>query len=134
MRKFIPHNHYQTVYLYFSVFQLVITNCFSISSIFVCFINKRIEKKTTLNFCKLISIQGEPSLRRSAHPEDRRSRDNATDYRARSPPFTGRNYSPRFGAPPPPPYRDSRYPASRPYPLETAYERRGPLAGRGRDG
>ncbi len=26
---FIPHNHYQIVYLYFSVFQLVSTNCFS---------------------------------------------------------------------------------------------------------
>jgi hypothetical protein len=25
-----PHNHYQSVYLYFSVFQLVSTNCFSI--------------------------------------------------------------------------------------------------------
>ncbi len=28
--EFIPHNHYRTVYLYFSVFQLVITHCFSI--------------------------------------------------------------------------------------------------------
>ncbi len=27
---FIPHNHYQIVYLYFSVFQLASTNCFSI--------------------------------------------------------------------------------------------------------
>jgi len=27
---FFPHNHYQIVYLYFSVFQLVSTNCFSI--------------------------------------------------------------------------------------------------------
>ncbi len=27
---FFPHNHYQFVYLYFSVFQLVSTNCFSI--------------------------------------------------------------------------------------------------------
>ena len=26
---FIPHNHYQILYLYFSVFQLVSTNCFS---------------------------------------------------------------------------------------------------------
>jgi hypothetical protein len=33
--EFIPHNHYQTVYLYFSVFQLVITNCFSIY-IYIC--------------------------------------------------------------------------------------------------
>ena len=27
---FFTHNHYQIVYLYFSVFQLVSTNCFSI--------------------------------------------------------------------------------------------------------
>jgi len=28
--EFIPQDHYQIVYLYFSVFQLVKTNCFSI--------------------------------------------------------------------------------------------------------
>jgi len=28
--EFILNNHYKIVYLYFSVFQLVLTNCFSI--------------------------------------------------------------------------------------------------------
>jgi hypothetical protein len=31
---FIPHNHYQIVYLYFSVFQLVSTNCFYMCILF----------------------------------------------------------------------------------------------------
>ena len=30
--EFILNNHYKIVYLYFSVFQLVLTNCFSILS------------------------------------------------------------------------------------------------------
>jgi hypothetical protein len=36
--ELIPHNHYQNVYLYFSVFQSVITNCFSIFFYYYLFI------------------------------------------------------------------------------------------------
>ncbi len=35
--EFILNNHYKIVYLYFSVFQLVITNCFSIFEVMFCF-------------------------------------------------------------------------------------------------
>jgi hypothetical protein len=63
--EFIPHNHYQAVYLYFSVFQLVITNCFSIYSFdFSFFIKVVMTIKLTLTMTFFPINQPESSLKR----------------------------------------------------------------------
>jgi len=56
MYGIFPHNHYQIVYIYFSVFQLVSTNCFSVSAVYFDTVYKYIKNfkkfKNVENFLK----------------------------------------------------------------------------------
>ena len=54
--EFVLNNHYKIVYLYFSVFQLVLTNCFSISArawARAVYLKHKILKKKILTILKI---------------------------------------------------------------------------------